>query len=53
MTKYFDFKGSEHVMLKTAPARYRDTMFYTRLPYPYSDTLSFTGGAYGGKIPRK
>ena len=39
--------------MKAAPERYRDTTFSTRLPYPYLDTLLFTGGAYGGKIPRK
>jgi hypothetical protein len=53
MTKYCDSKGSEYVGLKTAPERYRGTTFYTRLSYPYPDTPSFTGGAYGGKIPRK
>jgi hypothetical protein len=53
MTKYFDSRGSEHVILKTAPERHRDAAFSIRLSYPYPDTLPFTGGACGGKIPRK
>ena len=53
MTKYCDSKGSEHVKLTTVPERYRDATFYIRLSYPYPDTFTFTGGACGGKIPRK
>ena len=39
--------------LTTAPERHRDAAFSIRLSYPYPDTLPFTGGACGGKIPRK